>query len=117
MTQQIDHNYIDEKRSAAEFLSKTRISRSQIIDQKPVVSRFSDQKRAISEREKLIKEENLCILWSNPSNSDIRCCCSSTLAPLFYCEIRASALKGTTCEGWSDIWTEDLILAVNLNLI
>ena len=29
------------------------------------------QKRAISEREKFIKEENVSILWSNPSNVDI----------------------------------------------
>ena len=83
--------YIDEKRSDIEFLSSTQINRSQIIDQKTgdfssyklVINEFFTadqitkfmhslhQKRAISEHEKLIKEENAGILWSNPSNVDI----------------------------------------------
>ena len=46
----------------------------------------------------------------------IRCRRLSTVTPLFYCELRNSALEGTNCENWSDIWTQELILAINLKL-
>ena len=76
--------------------------------------RSPDQKKTISERAKLIKQENFSILWSNLLNFDISLLSFSTVTPLFYWEIRTSALEETTLQSWSGIWIQELILMVNL---
>ena len=60
------------------------------------------------------KRENLAIQGQTLQVLKFFCCRLSTGTLLFYCEIRNSALEGINCESRSDIWAQELILAINL---